>query len=125
MVRLVNLGVVVASTTIALIAKSILTKLAAGALSYWLAVRATAGEFQELQRLKDEGFHELANLLARGSDLPEWEWFQMLKSMQEYGLLAPNQDPPPIKQPGMGQGWMTWAVVAALVVSVVFLSKKS
>lgn len=121
-----NLGVVVAGVTIAAIAKSILAKLAAGAVTHWLAVRATAEEFHEMQRMKEAGLRQLSTLLAQGSTTPEWEWFQMLKNMSAYGMLTPkNADPPPEPPPGLlSQPWMSFVIVGALVFSVVFLLRK-
>ena len=126
-VRLMSLGVLPA-ITIGLIAKSIVAKMLEGAIANWIAVRETAKQYHEFQRITEAGLRQLSTLLAQSTDTPEWEWFQMLKKMKEFGLLAPTPDPPPgppQNQPGTGQDWMTWAVVAALVISVVFLSRKS
>ena len=122
MVEIRNLGAVVTGATIAAIAASILAKLAAGAVSQWLAVRATADEFREMQRMKDAGLRELAVLLAQNTAYPEWEWFAMLRNMRDYGMLTPTTPQPTPDPPG--QNWMAWAIVAALVISVVFLVRK-
>ncbi len=122
----INLGVVVEAVTIAAIAKSILAKLAAGAVSHWLAVRETAEEFHEMQRMKEAGLRQLSTLLAQGSDIAEWEWFQMLKNMSEYGLLTPENGDPPTEPPTglLSQPWMSFVIVGALVFSIVFLLRK-
>lgn len=121
-ISLTGLGVVVEAVTIAAIAKSILAKLALGVVSHWLAVREAAGEFREMKEMEEAGLRQLANLLAQGSDTPEWEWFQTMWNMKEFGLLDPPVAAPPADQPG--QGSMAWAVVGALVISVVFLLRE-
>lgn len=108
------------------IVASIFAKLAVGAVSNWTAVRETAREYYEFQRLNEAELRQVSMLLAQSTDTPEWEWFQMLWNMKKFGLLAPAPTVPiPSPERNADQpGWIWWLLAGIGVFGVLLLRKK-
>ncbi len=89
-----------------------------------------ATQYEETKRLTESQLTELAVLLGRETDVPEWEWFNLLRSAREMALFANgaqgNGEPPPLGPPPASPAinTATWiAIGAAALFAVVALRR--
>jgi hypothetical protein len=62
-----------------------------------------ATQYNEMKRLNEAQLTELSILLGRETAVPEWEWFNLLRSARDMALFSDgaqgNGQPPPIAPP--------------------------
>ena len=113
------------------IAAYIAKELAIGGIKNYIAVRRAAREYYEFQYLSELELRQLSALLAQNTNTLEWEWFQTLRDMKRFGLLAPTL-PEQIPDNGgngnqqdqTGQPAWTWWLLAGIGVLAVFILQK-
>lgn len=105
---------------IAQIATSIVTWMVKSRLSAYEAAQQAAAEYEILQRLTEAQISELAVELGGRTEYADWQWFNILRWAQQYGLVRPP--PPPIPLPDRIHDsaaetpmWM-WGIVAGVAV---------
>ena len=88
-----------------------------------------ATQYEEMKRLSEAQLTDLAILLGRQTDVPEWQWFNLLRSARDMALFRDggpgnggpgNGEPPPAPAPNTA----TWiAIGAAAILALVVLTK--
>lgn len=64
------------------------------------AAAQAAQEFNYFQGVSETRMMQIATELERATDKPYWDWFVMLRSLQEYGVIDPiTNGLPPITVP--------------------------
>ncbi len=84
--RIAGLGVL--PVAVPIIANVMLTMLKMGA-SADAAAAAMAEQYEEFYRAKEAEVSQLALYLGRETDIPYWEWFNILRSIQRLGPPVP------------------------------------
>jgi len=81
-----------------------------------------AANYEEMKRLSEADITELALVLGRETDIPEWEWFNTLRSARDMALFSNggNGDPPPPPPPAETN--ITPWVIAGLAALVVLIT---
>lgn len=98
------------------IATSIVSWMVKSRLTAYQAAKQAAWEYDVLQTLSEGQISELALELARRTDYADWQWFNILRWAQEYGLLDPEPPLPPDgidEEPAGTPIWM-WGIVAGV-----------
>lgn len=105
------------------LAVTIITYMVNSRMSALQASQMAAEQYDEFRRMSEAQITDLALELGRGTDIPYWEWFNTLRSVQRWQLSQPNGQPAnggngaaPV-QAGMSQWiWIGLAAAAALLV---------
>lgn len=100
---------------IAKIGLSIVSWMVKGRLTAYAAAKQAAAEYEIFQTLKEAQISELALELASKTELPDWQWFNILRRAQEFGLVDPEPEPipPPEEEEKKTPIWV-WAIVAGV-----------
>jgi len=80
------------------IAVSIISKIVTGRISAYLAAAQTAEEFYAFKELKDDAIMDIAIILGQNTNVPYYEWFKVLRTIQDLQLagMQPTQIDPPL-----------------------------
>lgn len=80
------------------IAASIISGIITGRLSAWAAASQAAEEFYYFKDLKDGQIMDIAIILGQNTNLPYYEWFKVLRTIQDLQLagMEPTQVDPPL-----------------------------
>lgn len=78
------------------IAASIISKIITGRLSAWAAAAQAAEEFYAFKALKDDAIMDIAIILGQNTNVPYYEWFKVLRTIQDLQLagMQPTQIDP-------------------------------
>ena len=95
---------------------SIVSWMVRSRLSAYEAAKRAAAEYDIFQTLTEAQISELAFDLGRKTDYPEWQWFNILRWAQEYGLIDPVPEPIPEEEDEEEKTpiWM-WAAAGGFV----------
>ena len=96
MITVSNLGAV---PIVLQIVGSVITGYVKMRLTQGQAAAQTAAEFNYFQNVSETRMMEVATELERATGKPYWDWFVMLRSLQEYGVIDPVGEKP-IPVPG-------------------------
>jgi hypothetical protein len=82
----------------ATIAYTIISSIITGRLSAWAAAAQAAEEFYAFKALKDDAIMDMAIILGQNTDLPYYEWFKVLQTIQNLQMagMRPTQIDPPV-----------------------------
>jgi len=84
-----------------------------------------ATQYEEMKRISEAEITELAILLGRETDRPEWEWFNLLRSARDLALFSNGTPPggelapPPSPLPASQNTTIIIAIAAAVLALVV------
>ena len=82
----------------ATIAISIVSKIVTDRLSAWAAAAQAAEEFYAFKAMKDDAIMDIAIILGQNTNVPYYEWFKVLRTIQDLQLagMQPTQIDPPV-----------------------------
>lgn len=82
----------------ATIAISIISWMVTSRFSAWAAAAQAAEEFYAFKALKDDAIMDIAIILGQNTNLPYYEWFKVLRTIQDLQLagMQPTQIDPPV-----------------------------
>ena len=80
------------------IASSIILKIATGSFSAYMAAAQAAEEFYAFKALKDDAIMDIAIILGQNTNVPYYEWFKILRTIQDLQLagMQPTAIDPPV-----------------------------
>lgn len=80
------------------IAASIISGIVTGRLGAWAAASQAAEEFYYFKDLKDAQILDIAIILGQNTNVPYYEWFKVLRTIQDLQLagMQPTQVDPPL-----------------------------
>lgn len=87
-----------------------------------------ATQYEEMKRLSEAELTDLALVLGSQTTIPEWEWFNLLRSARDMALFRNgtpgNGEPPPIAPPPPALNTATWIAIGAAAVFAVLALRR-
>ena len=100
---------------IAQIGVSIVSWMLKSRLTAYAAAKQAAAEYEIFQQLTGAQISELSFELAKKTQYADWQWFNILRWAQEFGLIdPPPPDPPPAQDEKKKTPVWVWAILAGI-----------